>query len=521
LHPMRGTHAVAIVAAAILAFSTVSPAAGAEVAPGPTTTPVSGQISESTPGPEPVDAALVDTADTAAMAFAAAETVITPFGPGVHRLAGADRYGTAVAISQRFAAGVPVLYVATGQDFPDALSAAAAAAHTGGPLLLTQTQALPDIVRAEVVRLSPQRIVIAGGEGVVGPVVEADLATLVPGAAIDRLGGSDRYETGRLLVDEAFATATQAFVATGRDFPDALAASSAAGRLGAPVFLVDGLAQSVRPGIVESMQALGAWTVRIAGGSGAVSTDIERGLESNGFSVLRHEGPDRYQTAAAINAAVFGGTTPASAFLATGGGFPDALAGAALAAGLLAPLYLTRAECIPHPVSIAINELAPPARVVLGGPSVIGEAVAAGTACALEWAKPATGRITDVFGPRDPICTPGGCSQSFHRGVDLGTGCWAPILAASAGRISTAGPVGTYGNFVKIAHGSGIDTGYAHLVDGGILVSVGQLVGAGEQIGWSGATGAASGCHLHFEVYQGGTQIDPVPFMSLRGVTLG
>jgi murein DD-endopeptidase MepM/ murein hydrolase activator NlpD len=59
------------------------------------------------------------------------------------------------------------------------------------------------------------------------------------------------------------------------------------------------------------------------------------------------------------------------------------------------------------------------------------------------------------------------------------------------------------------------------MVDGGILVRVGQFVRAGQQIGWTGATGAATGCHLHFEVIQNGIQIDPVPFMVRRGIRLG
>ena len=571
--------AVAIAAAAMIGFGTTSPAVGAESVPGqdaarvsagepstaepsseepsaepeppspeepspeePTEPPTSDepeQPSSEEPAPpasdksesepdaepeapgEPTPPATSPSAPVAPMARATAQTVITGFGPGVHRLAGLDRFETAVAISSRFAPNVPVLYVATGADFPDALTAAAAAAHRGGPLLLTQPDALPAAVRTEIVRLAPARIVVAGGESVVGTAVYDELAALTP--SISRLGGSDRFETAERLIADAFSSATSAFVATSRDFPDALAASAASRSLGAPVFLVDGLARSVRASTVDAMRALGVQTVRIAGASGAVSVDIERQLAS-GFSVMRHEGHDRYLTAAAINESVFRGSgAPAvtSVFIATGSDFADALAGAALAGGLRSPLYITRSECIPHPVAVAINELNPSARVILGGTGAVGDAVARNSACAIVWAKPATGRITDGFGPRDPICTPGGCTQSFHRGVDLGTGCWAPIYAASGGRVSTAGWVGTYGNFVKIAHGSGIDTGYAHLVDGGILVSVGQLVRAGEQIGWSGATGAASGCHLHFEVYQGGTQIDPVPFLSLRGVRLG
>ncbi|MFE6967412.1 cell wall-binding repeat-containing protein [Agromyces sp. NPDC057679] len=452
---------------------------------------------------------------------AAAETTIAPFPSGVQRVAGADRYETAVALSQRFEPNVPVLYLATGADFPDALTAASAAALRGGPLLLTPREALPSSVRAEIVRLAPARIVVVGGESVVGASVFGELAGLTPNRV--RISGQNRYETGERLVAEAFPTATQAFIATGRGFADALAASAAAGAVDAPVFLVDGLATTVRPSTIAAMRKLGVRTVHIAGGTAAVSPSIARQLTSNGFSVQRHEGLDRYLTAAAINSAVFGSTagSVSSTFLATGTDFADALAGAALAGGVGAPLYLTQQACIPHPVWVALNQLAPATRVIIGGAAVVGDSVAANTACAMVWAKPAAGRITDGFGPRDPICTPGGCTQSVHRGVDLGTGCRAPIYAASGGRVGTAGRVGTYGNFVKIAHGAGIETAYAHMVDGGILVRVGQLVRAGQQIGWTGATGAATGCHLHFEVVQNGIQIDPVPFMLRRGIRLG
>ena len=571
--------AVAIAAAAIIGFGNTVPAAGVEPVPEPTGTPaVTEQLPvpvepnaetpppaepspvpaepnpvPAEPGPVPASRAPsleptpeapapaipeepaaetpaptapaeppVDRSESGATAspFAAALAEITPFAPGVHRLAGTDRFETAVAISQRFVSPVPVLYIATGADFPDALTAAAAAAHQGGPLLLTQTDALPVVVREEIERLAPARIIVAGGEAVVGAAVYSELASLTP--SITRVGGSDRFETAEQLIAGAFTASTQAFIATSRDFPDALAASAAAGPLGAPVFLVDGLSGTVRPTTVASLRALGVQTVRIAGSVGAVSGTIGAHFASNGFAVMRHQGIDRYLTAAAINDSVFGATAPVTtAVIATGADFADALAGAALAGGIGAPLYITHSDCIPHPVAIAINDLAPAGRVILGSTGVVSEAVAQNTACAMVWAKPASGRITGSFGPRAPICTPGGCSQSFHRGIDLGTGCGAPIIAASGGRVTSAGWLGTYGNWVKLAHGSGIDTGYAHLANGGILVRLGQLVRAGQQIGWSGATGAATGCHLHFEVYQNGVQIDPAPFMALRGVPLG
>ncbi|MBG6214530.1 murein DD-endopeptidase MepM/ murein hydrolase activator NlpD [Cryobacterium sp. CAN_C3] len=137
------------------------------------------------------------------------------------------------------------------------------------------------------------------------------------------------------------------------------------------------------------------------------------------------------------------------------------------------------------------------------------------------WGVPASGRITAGYGPRSVICNGGECSGSFHYATDLGTGCGAPIYAAHAGVVTWAGRLGTYGNFVKISHGDNVSTGYAHIRDGGFSVSVGQTVSAGQLIASSGDTGAANGCHLHFEVWIGGNRINPVPFMADRGASLG
>lgn len=460
-------------------------------------------------------------------ALAVSRTVINDFPPGIYRLAGVNRYATSVAIGSRFQQNVNVVYVATGLDFPDALSSASAAAKLGGPLLLTQPDVLTEVVAQEIRRLKPAQIVVAGSEATITPDVFKALTVIAKEqlplrvVPVTRLGGADRFETAEKIIAHAFTVSDQAYIATGRTFPDALAASAAAGALGAPVFLVDGLAGSVRPSTLALMKQLKIRTVRIAGDANAVSADIERELASSGFTVRRDQGTDRYSTAIAINEAVFGGRTAIdTAVIATGQNFADALSGAALAGQLGAPLYLAQQSCMSYKASNSMQGMSPGARVILGSTASVGDEVFRGDICHV-WSKPANGRITDVFGPRTPICTPGGCTSSFHRGLDLGTGCWSPIYAAADGAVTIASPVGTFGNFVKISHGSGMDTGYAHLADGGTLVSVGQAVTGGQQIGWSGATGAATGCHLHFELYQNGTQIDPLPYLRARGVAVG
>ena len=69
-------------------------------------------------------------------------------------------------------------------------------------------------------------------------------------------------------------------------------------------------------------------------------------------------------------------------------------------------------------------------------------------------------------------------------------------------------------------HGGGIETGYGHIVDGGIQVRRGQRVSAGQVIAYVGNTGNSFGCHLHYEIHVNGTPVNPVPFMAARGVSV-
>ena len=101
----------------------------------------------------------------------------------VTRLAGADRYATAAAVSRSSQpVGVPVAYIATGAGFPDALGAGPAAARQGGPLLLTASGSLPKATTDELRRLKPGRIVVVGGTAVVAPAVVSALAAYTSGS---------------------------------------------------------------------------------------------------------------------------------------------------------------------------------------------------------------------------------------------------------------------------------------------------------------------------------------------------
>lgn len=136
------------------------------------------------------------------------------------------------------------------------------------------------------------------------------------------------------------------------------------------------------------------------------------------------------------------------------------------------------------------------------------------------WTIPSEGRIVDSYGPRNPVWTSYGWTSSWHHGVDIGARCDWNIYAVSGGTVTYAGWYGGFGNFVKIDHGGGITSSYAHIVSGGILVGYGQFVAPGQVIARVGSTGQSNGCHLHFELREWGSSYDPLPFLRNRGVSI-
>ena len=133
------------------------------------------------------------------------------------------------------------------------------------------------------------------------------------------------------------------------------------------------------------------------------------------------------------------------------------------------------------------------------------------------WALSVLGRISSPFGsrPNKPVDGVG----DFHNGTDIAASCGQPVFAATGGKVVTSGYQGSYGNWILLDHGNGVATGYAH--NSQLLVDSGQLVAAGEIVAIVGSTGASSGCHVHFETRVDGARVNPQPFMSARGVTLG
>ncbi|GAA3897921.1 cell wall-binding repeat-containing protein [Microbacterium invictum] len=302
----------------------------------------------------------------------------------VDRIAGADRFATAANIAREAVDGTaPVVYLTNGMNYPDALAAGPGAIASGGVLLLTQPGTLPAATRGELATLKPARVVIVGGSGAVSPAVEGAVKKLLPKARVDRLGGADRYATGDRIVRDAFrGGADIAIIATGRNYPDALAAGPAAGAIGAPVILLDGVAKTVPAATLKLLKDLKVKHLFIAGGTGAVSSGIETSLRKAGYGsadILRLAGGSRYETATMLNTAVFGATDVA--FVANGLNFPDALAGAPLAGAWGAPLFLTPPACMGQDAAAGIVSHRSNGLILLGGTGALSPAVERFTLC--------------------------------------------------------------------------------------------------------------------------------------------
>lgn len=340
------------------------------------------------------DARLFDEATTITLAegesvVLSSDIVLEPVDVETARLAGSNRYGTGVAITRKQFPGsspdVPVVYIASGVNYPDALSAGPAAIAEGGTLLLVQPTAIPSSVAAELDRLDPDRIVIVGSSVSVSDAIARQLELYVDSPSqVIRLGGANRFETSALVARHAFGEsgATTAFFATGNNYPDALAAGPAAAQFDAPVILVNGSASGLTAGTEALMADLGVSTAEVLGSSVTVSdavfADIGSNLlpndDSDTGTIRRHEGSNRYSTAVAVNEFAFPEGAD-QALLTSGTGFADALSGGPLAGAWGVPLYLSKPTCVPQDVVDGLVDLQVAKAWLLGSPTTLSDTV--------------------------------------------------------------------------------------------------------------------------------------------------
>ena len=285
------------------------------------------------------------------------------------RVQGFDRYETAAAaVEMSFPASttvsVPTIVIASGETWPDALGGAALAGAHEGPLLLTARTNLPPSTRAVIARLKPRNVLLLGGTATVNEVVERQIASM--GIPVTRIGGANRYAVSRSVATSAVVQARNrgravdtAYLATGLDFPDALAVSPISAKTRRPILLTG--TDTLPAETLGTIKALRLTNVVILGGTGSVSGRVESELASAGVKVSRIGGIDRYEAAIRI---AHHGAEPAvgmswkSLGLASGNAFADALSGGVAQgqSGSGSMILLTRGDRLTDGVAVELRD---------------------------------------------------------------------------------------------------------------------------------------------------------------------
>ncbi|WP_141494816.1 cell wall-binding repeat-containing protein, partial [Kytococcus schroeteri] len=287
----------------------------------------------------------------------------------VSRVGGANRYATAARLARSMKGDHDTVYVASGQDHPDALAGASVASSKNAPLLLTRRDRLPAETREALAQIGPRKVVILGGEKAVSREVAGQLAA--GGRTVERVAGANRYATAARLTAGHDAPVDTVYLASGQDYPDALTGAAVAGAQDAPLLLTRGdrLPTETR----KALQRMRPDRVVILGGRQVVKGSVFAEAGEYADAVRRIGGADRYETAELVARSVK--KDPYQVFVASGENYPDALTAAAVAGTQDTAVLLTRSDRLPEPTSRAVTRLSPWVSTVVGGATAVGDKV--------------------------------------------------------------------------------------------------------------------------------------------------
>ncbi|MDI6692645.1 MAG: cell wall-binding repeat-containing protein [Anaerosomatales bacterium] len=289
------------------------------------------------------------------------------FTPEIHRLAGSNRIETSVEVSkQGFPAGASTVVVASAWDYPDVLCGVPLAQSYRAPVLQTDSQTAAGAVCDEIRRLRATNAIVLGGLASVSSTAYAEIGAAISKnafeiskekgktvlASIDRIGGSNRYETSALIA-EALAKRRglprRAILASGASFADALSVSPYAARHGYPILLTSpSVPVTATIGAIKSLEPS---SIVVVGGKDAVSAEVVNAYGGYTGATERWAGQDRYQTARTIaEHSLAEGQKMERFVLASGQAFPDAVSGGLLAARYNGVMLLTPSGWL-HPAT--------------------------------------------------------------------------------------------------------------------------------------------------------------------------
>lgn len=287
------------------------------------------------------------------------------------RIFGQSRYETGLAIAEKYRSMTDggkfnSVIVATGTNYPDALSGSYLAKVKEGPIILHSGRTEGEV--AEYIKSNLKKggqVYILGGTG----VIPQSLVTKLKGLKVKRLGGANRYETNLKILEEAGVgkegTKEGIIVATGTNYPDALSASSS----GKPLLLVGGGLNAKQ---TEFLSKLAKRPYYILGGEAVVSKETMKEIKNKyATSAARIFGSSRYETSLKIAEKFFPGSQD-SVIVSYGGNFPDALAGGPLALKLNCPIIMSDSRSnVYSEISKYAKNAGITKGIVLGGSSLV------------------------------------------------------------------------------------------------------------------------------------------------------
>lgn len=325
------------------------------------------------------------------------------------RIAGTNRYETAVAVSQTMRRETDnpwwgtgyspqKVFLASGENFPDALAGVVLASYYDSVLLLTRPDSLPWSTYLEIERLGISNfwnsddfeVVILGGENAVSADIEDEIAQIRSVSHVSRIAGDNRHETAALIAkaaDDYHGVNNTAYVVSGRTFPDALGAGPVAAYGGSVLLTTEPnrLPQATADALVD----LNIADVILVGGESAISTAVAEAIEDvpGVVNVDRLEGSNRYETARVVaqygvdnfgmdgNAANvdYGYWYGMGPVVVSGTNFPDALAAGVMCWYKGSPLLLTRPDRLSSSVETFLDANGPTTEpsYVVGGPAAV------------------------------------------------------------------------------------------------------------------------------------------------------
>lgn len=255
----------------------------------------------------------------------------------VERVAGKNRVHTAISTSNRFFKKSKYVIIADSGNYPDALTATVLAHVLDCPILLNNTRYLEDDVAREIVRLGASEVIIVGGHKSISENVKSQLAKY-DANKVQRIWGRDRYVTSSELayeIERLTGKVNKAIIASGENFPDALATAPLGSKQIAPILLVT--RNQMDKKVSKALKDLNINKVYVAGGQNSVSKKLEAKLPQ---VIRRFSGQDRYETAILVASYTY--PESKEVFVASGETFPDALVIGPVCARRKAPILLSK-----------------------------------------------------------------------------------------------------------------------------------------------------------------------------------